>query len=115
MRQKGLDGEKTASDYLEKNGYRILARNFHSRFGEVDIVASDGEAIVFVEVKLRSSNFFGTPLESITPKKLEKIKKTALFYLTASKMANFSYRIDAIEVNLVNGVSSVNHVKNITL
>lgn len=115
MRQKGLDGEKTASDYLEKMGYRILTRNFHSRFGEVDIVASDDEAIVFVEVKLRSSNFFGTPLESITPKKLEKIKKTALIYLTLNKMTKLSYRIDAIEVNVVNGESFVNHVKNITL
>lgn len=116
MRQKGLDGEFYAAKYLESKGYKIIDRNFHSRFGEIDIIAKENYTIVFVEVKLRSNSFFGTPLESITYKKLEKIKKTAMYYLTLNNLANRAYRFDAVEIKIgVNNERTLNHVENITL
>lgn len=115
MRQIGLDGEKLAREFLENLGYKILSQNFHSRFGEIDIVALDNKSIVFIEVKLRSNNLFGTPLESITYSKLEKIKKTALYFLTVNNLGSSDFRIDAIEIIKKRDRVELNHVKNITL
>lgn len=115
MRQKGIDGELLAENFLKELGYRIIDRNFHSRFGEVDIVALDKKTVVFVEVKLRTNDLFGTPLEAITHSKIEKIKKTAYYFLTLNKMSNSDFRLDAIEILVTNGKNEINHVKNITL
>lgn len=115
MRQIGLDGEKLARKFLENLGYKILSQNFHSRFGEIDIVALDNKSIVFVEVKLRSNDFFGTPLESITYSKLEKIKKTAFYFLTINNLASSDFRIDAVEIIKKGEKFELSHVKNITL
>lgn len=115
MRKKGVFGEQIAARYLERKGYKVLSKNFHSRFGEIDIVALENKTLVFVEVKLRTSSLFGTPLESITSKKLEKMKKTAMYYLTLKKIINNDFRFDAVEVNSKDGVVEINHVENITL
>jgi len=116
VRQKGIDGENFAVNFLKKKGYKIVGRNFHSRFGEIDIIAVDKGAVVFIEVKLRSSNAFGSPLESITKKKLYKLKKTALYYLTINNLGQRPYRFDAIEIKTGGGlVSSINQEENITL
>ncbi len=116
MRQKGLDGEALAAEYLKGIGYKLVSKNFHSRFGEIDLIVLDKTTIVFVEVKLRTNRLFGTPLEAITYSKLEKIKKTALYFLTVNNLANKPYRLDAIEIERNNlGENSINHVKNITL
>lgn len=115
MRQKGIDGEIIASDFLHKKGYKVISKNFHSRFGEIDLIAKDKSTVVFVEVKLRTSSLFGTPLESITSSKIEKIKKTAFYYLTVNNIADVDFRFDAIEVVLDADGKKINHVKNITL
>ncbi len=115
MRQRGTDGEAIASDYLTKKGYRVVAKNFHSRFGEIDIIATDKRTIVFVEVKLRESILFGTPLEAITNSKIEKIKKTAFYYLTINNKASSHFRIDAIEIVKKGGDYKINHLENITM
>ena len=79
-------GEDKACEYLKKLGYKIIERNFRKGYGELDIIAIDStegkgnEILVFVEVKTRSSNQFGTPLESITYCKLKELIKTAQFY-----------------------------------
>ena len=115
MRQIGLDGEEIAADFLKKHGYKIISRNFHSRFGEIDIIALEKKTIVFVEVKLRSNNYFGTPLESITRSKLEKLKKTAYYFLTLNNLSNSDFRFDAVEIIKNGDKIDVNQVKNITL
>lgn len=111
----GADGEEIAKNYLINNDYKILAQNYHSRFGEIDIIAKDKDCFVFVEVKTRSSASFGTALEAITVFKLRKIIKTSQFYLNQFKLGDVCYRFDAIEVKFLNGESLIDHIQNITL
>ena len=113
---KGKYGEDIAVNYLIKNNYKILDRNYHfSRYGEIDIIALDKNTLCFIEVKTRSSNAFGAPLEAITRTKLDKIRKSALSYLQNSKIFYKNYRIDAISVFLQNTESKpqIIHIKNI--
>ncbi len=98
-RQFGNFGEEIAVKYLQDNGYKILARNVHySRFCELDIIAQYKKTIVFVEVKTRKNNDFGTPMEAITKTKYDNIKKGALNYLTEHPAKD--YRIDIIGITL---------------
>lgn len=112
----GKIGEDLAEQYLSQKDYYILARNYHSRFGEIDIIASDGSSIVFVEVKTRTQSQFGTPLEAITSHKLSKMIKTSQFYLSQRNMHSHPYRFDAIEVILRKDEKPlINHLMNITV
>ena len=69
-RAVGNIAEENAVIFLKKNGYEIIKRNFYTRYGEIDIIASEKDVIVFVEVKFRNNNTFGSPLESISSKKI---------------------------------------------
>ncbi len=83
MNQRALGGsfEGKAADFLIKEGYQILDRNFRCRMGEIDIIARDGIYLVFVEVKFRSSSRYGGPLPPVDSKKQRTISKVAVFYL----------------------------------
>ncbi len=86
-------GEDLAAEYLKRRGYKILHRNFRTRFGEIDIVAKKGKTLVFVEVKYGKGGRF-----RIDRKKLERIEKTAFYYM--KRFGNFdSVRLDAVEIN----------------
>ena len=111
----GRDGEEIAKSYLIKKGYQILSQNYHSRFGEIDIIAKEKDCFVFVEVKTRSSFAFGAPLEAITRFKLRKLIKTSQFFLNRYKLGDVCYRFDAIEIKFLNGEITIDHVENITL
>lgn len=111
----GKSGEEEAEKFLKRLGYKVLAKNFHSRFGEIDIIAKDEDTIVFVEVKSRTSTLFGSPSEAIGKKKLQGIIKTAEYYLLLHNHGNADIRYDAIEVMVENGEVRFNHIKNITL
>ncbi|OGH21590.1 MAG: hypothetical protein A3F31_01400 [Candidatus Levybacteria bacterium RIFCSPHIGHO2_12_FULL_38_12] len=117
----GKNGEDAACIFLLEKGYKILERNFQKRYGEIDIVALDKSnknepALVFVEVKTRTSLEFGNPLEAITPWKLKSVVKTVDYYILTHKNVPDLLRIDAIAVYLnSNGlVQNIEHVKNIT-
>ena len=77
----GKLGENFAEEYLKRRGYEIISRNYHSRYGEIDIIARDNEYIVFVEVKTRKSGSIVRGIESVDFKKQRKIIKTAVCYL----------------------------------
>ena len=110
-RKFGDAGEDLACRYLEKQGYRILERNKHySRFCELDIIAKYKNKIVFVEVKTRKTNSFGTPLEAITKTKYENIKKGVQFYLAENSVND--YRIDVIAITIKPELK-IEHLKNI--
>lgn len=111
----GYDGEEIACEFLSNSSYKILARNYHSRFGEIDIIAKDKNCLVFVEVKTRSSKSYGTPLEAITKSKLSKLIKTSQFYISQNKLGDIDYRFDAIEVMFDGHSHEVNHLKSITI
>lgn len=110
-REFGNKGEDIACEYLKKNGYQILERNKHySKFCEIDIIAKLKNKIVFVEVKTRKTNAFGTPFEAITKTKYNNIKTGALSYLTENKYKD--YQIDVIGITLLPELK-IEHLKNI--
>lgn len=80
-RQIGSQYETLAAEYLEQSGYRLLERNFRNRSGEIDIIARDGEYLVFVEVKYRADDACGSPLEAVDYRKQQKIVRVAQYYL----------------------------------
>ena len=93
----GQLAEQRAFDYLTKQGLVCLAKNYHCRMGEIDLIFKDGDEIIFVEVKHRKNNVFGTGLESITASKQAKIIKTAAYFLSQHKMyQSYSCRFDAV-------------------
>lgn len=94
----GKRAEDFACELLRKRGYRILQRNFRSKFGELDIVALDGSTLVFAEVKARKSLKFGFPEEAVTPNKLWKIKKTAEYFSATHPDLPKKLRIDVISL-----------------
>ena len=107
---KGSSGERIAEEYLKKEGYDILARNFRTRLGEIDIVASKGEYLVFVEVKARKSEAYGFPSESVTYAKQRKISMVASQYIKLNMSFGAAVRFDVIEVYLTEG--RINHIEN---
>lgn len=96
----GRAGEEAAVRFLEARGYRILARNFRRAYGEVDIVAQEGEVLVFVEVKARSSTRFGAPAEAVTATKRRRLSKIALTYMMRHALTECPARFDVIAVLL---------------
>ena len=112
----GQFGEEKASEYLVSNGYAILCRNFRWKGGEIDIVAMDRTKeglIVFVEVKTRRTKGFGLPCESVTAAKMRKIKRTINVYISIKRCAGYDYRVDVVEVLLLNKKVYIRHLKNI--
>jgi len=98
-RHFGSIGEQLAAEYLEKNGFIIMDRNFRAgRFGEIDIVASENEYICFIEVKTRTGSHFGTPAEAVGYTKREKLRKLAWIYLKQRNLGEKNMRFDIVEV-----------------
>lgn len=96
-RQAGTSYEIKAEEYLINKGYKILERNFRNRSGEIDIIAKDGEYFCFVEVKYRTTNDFGSPLEAVDYRKQNQIRKVAMFYLMKNKLSEWTpCRFDVI-------------------
>lgn len=96
----GNYGEELACQFLKKLHYKILERNYRIRGGEIDIVAKDGETLVFVEVKTRHTLEFGLPVESMTFWKIKALLKTAQFYVQKINWGDKEYRLDFISVDL---------------
>jgi putative endonuclease len=94
----GRRGEEIAARYLRRCGYRILARNFRAAGAEIDLVAADGETLVFVEVKTRSSAEFGTPAEAVDARKAERIRRAAGIYLRRARAGPRPARFDVVAI-----------------
>ena len=94
---KGAWGEECAAAYLRRHGYRILARNYSCRFGEIDLIAEKDGVLLFVEVKLRTNLQYGAPREYVTVKKQEKLRTAALLYLSGREL-DVPARFDVAEV-----------------
>jgi len=99
-RRLGAFGERLAAAHLEAKGYRIRARNYRCREGEIDIVAQDGETLVFVEVRTRRGDALGTPAESITAIKESRLVAAATAYVQALPQPPADQRIDVVAVQL---------------
>ncbi len=115
----GIQGEDKAEKYLKSQRYHIVERNFRTRNGEIDIIAIDKSekepVLCFVEVKSRTSNQFGTPLEAITPWKIRFLIRAAQFYKISHKGLPDALRIDAVSVQLDgSNTEKIELLKNIT-
>lgn len=103
-KQFGQKGEDEACQFLKKNGYKIIDRNFRIKNGEIDIIAIDTEkktqTLVFVEVKTRFSDEYGDPFEAITYYKIQAMQRTALFYTALHSNLPQLLRLDAVAVML---------------
>jgi putative endonuclease len=103
----GKRGEDLACAELEKRGYVIVDRRFRTRCGELDIVARDGGVLVFVEVRARSGCNFGTPFESVTWKKRQRLSRMAVSYLCAKRLAGVACRFDVVSVVEEHGTQTI--------
>lgn len=111
----GAWGEERAAEYLLRKGFTLIARNYRSRYGEIDLIVEDRTYLVFVEVKLRRSARYGTPAEYVTRSKQEKLRSTALLYLQ-SHPGDKQPRFDVIELYAPRGTATdpvpIHHIEN---
>ena len=110
----GQTGEAIARAHLEERGYIVLATNYRCPWGEVDIVTEKGDEIAFVEVRTRRSRTFGSPEESVTATKRQRLVSTAYHYLQEHDLSQ-PWRIDlvAIEIDARGAVKRVSHLENV--
>jgi putative endonuclease len=95
----GKQGEEAAAEELERRGYAIVARRYRTRHGEIDIVARDGETIVFVEVKAKESAEFGTAAEAVTARKQRRVMSMAVDYLARNRLTTKPCRFDVVAID----------------
>ena len=112
----GQLGEAIAKRYLQKKGYRIIEKNYRTKYAEIDLVTYDKGILVFIEVRTKMDEQFGSPEESINREKIKRLIKNAEAYVARKKYAK-EYRIDAFCIVLGEKKSPVriSHYKNITL
>ena len=107
---KGKLGEDLAAEFLSKKGYKILLRNYKNKYGEIDIIALNRTALVFIEVKARTSTFFGRPEEAVNYTKQKRITNAAEYFLSNNSLPYKSCRFDVISINLTD--MEVSHIEN---
>lgn len=111
----GRFGEDLAIEFLQKQGYRIIERNFRIRGGEIDAIAQEGNTLVYVEIKTRTTFQFGRPEEAVTPKKIHFLKRAAKFYRNNRKPLIELERIDVVAVDLLDHANpQIKLIKNAT-
>ena len=111
---KGRKGEDAAVKFLKRKGFKILERNFRTRFGEIDLVCMKGERVIFVEVKAKTGERFGEPWEMVDERKINQIKRMGKFYLMKNGMNDSWCRLDVVGVWLRDGkVEKLEHWENV--
>ncbi|MGH7184192.1 MAG: YraN family protein [Nitrospiraceae bacterium] len=112
-RSVGQEGESAAEQYLRQKGYRIVGRNLRSSVGELDLVAEDGQVLVFVEVKARRTGAFGGAIHAVHQRKQEKLIQLAALYLARHHIKGRQCRFDVV---LLQGVGTlptqIEHIQN---
>ena len=109
----GQKGEELATLFLQQKNYRIIVRNYRCKIGEIDIIASDKKTLVFIEVKTRSSHFFGSPAMAVTTKKQRQISRAAENYLAQNHLFDAPARFDVIGITLpADGTTEIDHIEN---
>ncbi len=108
----GAEGERAAERFLRRRHYTILQRNYRCALGEVDLIALDGAAVVFVEVKTRTQPGCGTPLEAVDRRKQRQIQRAAQYYLTENRLHDRAARFDVVGVWREGGVLRCELVQN---
>ncbi len=111
----GRFGEGIARQYLEKKGYKTIEQNYRTRYCEIDLIVSDKTTLVFVEVRTKKNELFGSPEDTLNKKKLNKLRKGSVWYVYKEKHGK-TYRIDAVCIVLGENdkIQRINHYLNIT-
>ena len=110
----GRQGEKRAASFLKQQGIRVLAQGVANQFGEIDLVALDGDTIVFVEVRTRRSTDAGHPAETVTPEKQAHLTRAALAFLKQNRLLDRRSRFDVVAILWPEGAKTpqIEHYKN---
>jgi putative endonuclease len=108
----GKRGEELAERYLRKKGYRVVERNYRCALGEVDLIVLDRRVIVFVEVKTRSGDGFGTPLEAVERRKQRKMIRAAQFFLSTKRLHRREARFDVVGISWPGREPVIEHIEN---
>lgn len=108
----GRAGEELAVGLLKEQGYKILLRNYRTKFGEIDIIAEDKDTICFVEVKARHENRFGLPSEAVSWSKQKRICKAALAFLKEDNLLERKARFDVVTILGLEGMPKLELIKN---
>ena len=111
-KQKAQEGETLACESIQKQGYTILKRNYHFGHGEIDIIADDHGTTVFIEVKTRSSQWYGAPEYSITFSKQKQLRHIAQGYFFEKQISDMPCRFDVITIEYQNNLPVINHIQN---
>ena len=113
----GVKGESIAADYLREKDYSILKMNWTSRWGEIDIIATYRDRLVFVEVKSKTGYMHGKPYEAVTYSKMRKLLRAAQFYIKKEKRTEPKYAIEVVSVVLSTSgeVIEIQHFDNIQM
>lgn len=101
-KELGFQGEHLALEKIISLGYKVLAKNYTCKLGEIDIIAKDKDTLVFIEVRTKSNKKFGLPQETVNIKKQNKIKKVAQYYLVKNNLLDFYCRFDVIGITWQN-------------
>ena len=104
----GDEGERIALNYIKKLGYKVIETNFRNKIGEIDIIAYDGNVLVFIEVKYKKSDYFGLPREAVNYHKQRKIMMVAQSYIKTKNLYHKVSRFDIVEIL----GQEVTHIKN---
>jgi len=99
MISKGLAYEELALHFLLRKGLQEIQRNFHTKFGEIDLIMKEKNTIVFVEVRFRKTDTYGSAAESVTPRKQNRIIKSAKIYLSKQHLSDIESRFDVIAIS----------------
>ena len=111
--RRGESGEQAAKKFLQRSGLKFLTANFRSARGEIDLIFRDGDCLVFVEVKTRSSEEWTRPAAAVDARKRKLLSQTALDYLKLLKHPEVKFRFDIVEVMLAEGaVREIRHLPN---
>lgn len=112
----GKLGETIASEYLVDHGYTLIERNFKARYGEIDLIVSKNNILVFVEVKTRIGKKYGIPEEAVTSRKIHEVLITSEYYALLHPELPTSHRIDVIAIELFpdKTIQDLRHIENIT-
>lgn len=108
----GREGEALAIAYLQKNGYRIVEKNYRCRFGEIDIVALDRKTVCFIEVKTRSTDQYDRPEVAVHKQKQHKLSRVALWFLREKRLNNVRARFDVLAIRKRGKLNEIQHFKN---
>jgi putative endonuclease len=110
-KQKGSAGELSAYRYLRQQGYKIVARNYRKRFGEIDLIAWDGDTLAFIEVKSRTNQARGLPEEAVHRGKQRQIRRVAREYRSRNQLHDINYRFDIVSIERIAGREQIELLK----